>query len=252
MALRDKIPLLATLQLLATNFAANAVPLNGYNTGVLSDLNPTGFTPPGWVFGIWLLIYIGLLTYSFSAFRSIPRIRARAAAVSDLYLINALANSAWIFAWHYRFVLLSFLIMLVIWITLIAIALRLRRMSRPSWAEWFRVDAPFSLYLGWITAATLVNFAALCFDRGMWPLALSMDQWALVTVCLATGLYAVTTAVTRDVVFGGVFVWAALGIATKSRGITEAVQLAAASGTLVMLVCILRAMITRRERRFYP
>ena len=52
MALRDKIPLLATLQLLATNFAANAVPLNGYNTGVLSDMYPTGFTPPGWVFGI--------------------------------------------------------------------------------------------------------------------------------------------------------------------------------------------------------
>ncbi|NBW89017.1 MAG: tryptophan-rich sensory protein [Gammaproteobacteria bacterium] len=156
--IRDKLPMLATLQLLAVNFAANIVPINGYNTGVLSDMYPTGFTPPGWVFSIWLLIYIGLLAYSVAAWRAPSRLRARAASVANLYYVNALANSAWIFAWHYRQVLLSVLIMLVILGTLAAIFWKLRNQPRPTWAEYFRVDAPFSLYFGWITAATLVNF----------------------------------------------------------------------------------------------
>jgi hypothetical protein len=249
--IRDKLPMLATLQLLAVNFAANIVPINGYNTGVLSDMYPTGFTPPGWVFSIWLLIYIGLLAYSVAAWRAPSRLRARAASVANLYYVNALANSAWIFAWHYRQVLLSVLIMLVILGTLAAIFWKLRNQPRPTWAEYFRVDAPFSLYFGWITAATLVNFGALCFERGMWPLGLSMDEWALVTVCLASGIYAITTTVTRDAVFGGVFVWASLGIATKAAGITMSVQLAAASGIVVVLVCIARAAIARRERPRY-
>lgn len=251
MAIREKLPLIATLQLLASNFAANAIPLNGYNTGVLSDLYPTGFTPPGWVFAIWLVIYIGLIAYSLAAWRSAPRVRARATTVTDLYVVNALANSAWIFAWHYRMVLLSVVIMLVIWVTLVAIFVRLRKLSRPTWNEYLRIDAPFSLYFGWITAATLVNFGALCFDRGMWPFALAMDEWALVTVCLATGIYAVTTTVTRDAVFGGVFVWAACGIALKNQGISMPVQLAAATGVAVVFACILRAAFVRNDRRRY-
>jgi hypothetical protein len=151
----------------------------------------------------------------------------------------------------YAIALLSVLIMLVILGTLAAIFWKLRNQPRPTWAEYFRVDAPFSLYFGWITAATLVNFGALCFERGMWPLGLSMDEWALVTVCLASGIYAITTTVTRDAVFGGVFVWASLGIATKAAGITMSVQLAAASGIVVVLACIARAAIARRERPRY-
>ncbi|MCZ8115479.1 hypothetical protein [Silanimonas sp.] len=48
-----------TLLVIASNAAASLIPLNGYATGQLSDMNPTGFTPPGWVFSIWGLIYIG-------------------------------------------------------------------------------------------------------------------------------------------------------------------------------------------------
>ena len=101
------LPLLAISFVIAVNAAANIMPINGYATGQLSDLNPTGFTPAGWVFAIWSLIYLGLLAYAcVSAFGS-EAIRVRAASVRTLFLCNAAVNVAWIFAWHYRQVELS-------------------------------------------------------------------------------------------------------------------------------------------------
>ena len=60
-------PLLAVLMVIAVNAAANIVPLGGYNTGELSAMYPTGFTPAGRTFGIWSLIYLGLLTFGIAA-----------------------------------------------------------------------------------------------------------------------------------------------------------------------------------------
>ena len=107
-------PLLATLLVLAVNAAASILPINGITTGELSDLYPTGFTPPGWVFSIWGLIYTGLIAFSIMALRGNPRARQRVATITGPYLLNALGNAGWIFAWHYRQVELSVLLMLFI------------------------------------------------------------------------------------------------------------------------------------------
>ncbi|MGA0019361.1 MAG: tryptophan-rich sensory protein [Steroidobacteraceae bacterium] len=182
-------PLLATLVVLAVNAAASILPINGISTGELSDLYPTGFTPPGWVFSIWGLIYTGLIAYSLTALRGNSRARQRAAVIQGPYLLNAIGNAGWIFAWHYREVELSVLLMLFILATLIVIFLRLRRLPNSTWGEYFTIDAPFSLYFGWITAATLINIATLFFDWGRYPLGLSMDEWALATVTFAIAWY---------------------------------------------------------------
>ncbi len=52
---RKHLPLIATIMVIGVNTAASIVPINGYSTGTLSDLNPTGFTPAGWVFSVWSL-----------------------------------------------------------------------------------------------------------------------------------------------------------------------------------------------------
>ena len=67
------LPLVATLGVIAVNAAATLIPINGYATGELSDLYPTGFTPPGYVFSIWSLIYLGLIAYGVAALRRSPR-----------------------------------------------------------------------------------------------------------------------------------------------------------------------------------
>jgi translocator protein len=244
---RNFFPLVATLFVIAVNAAANIVPINGYNTGELSALNPTGFTPSGYVFGIWSLIYIGLIAFGITALRGRPNIAARVTAIQGPYLLNAAANAGWIFAWHYRQVELSLALMLVILATLIQIFWRLRAMPRPSWPQFLSIDGPFSLYFGWITTATLANFGALCFDLQWYPLNLSMDQWALVTVCAATAVYVWMGAVTRDIVYCAVFVWAAVGIYNRPSGILESVQIAALTGAVLVTICIVWIFFVRRR-----
>ena len=111
---RTKLALLATVIVLAVNAAANIVPLGGLNTGQLSALYPTGFTPPGYVFGIWSIIYLGLIAFSIAALRAVPRTRARIERIIGPYLLNAVGNCAWIIVWHSRMVLVSVLVMLFI------------------------------------------------------------------------------------------------------------------------------------------
>lgn len=248
---RTVLPLLATLMVLMVNAAANIVPINGLNTGELSDLYPTGFTPPGWIFSIWSIIYLGLLAFGVAAWRGSSRMLARIAVIRNPYYLNALGNAAWIFAWHYRQVALSVVIMLFILATLIIIFTRLRRLGDPSVGEYFCVDGVFAIYFGWITTATLVNFATLFFDLAWYPFKLSMDQWALVTVCTATAVYVWMGAVTRSVAYCLVFVWAASGIYLGEEGVTESVRLAAISGVAAVLLCVVSGFLRPRSRALF-
>lgn len=241
-------PLLATLLVLAVNAAASILPINGITTGELSDLYPTGFTPPGWVFSIWGLIYTGLIAFSIVALWGNPRLRQRAAVITGPYLLNALGNAGWIFAWHYRQVELSVFLMLFILVTLIVIFVRLRRLPNSTWGEYFSIDAPFSLYFGWITAATLINIATLFFDWGVYPLGLAMDEWALATVVMAIAWYVWLTGLTRDVVYGAVLVWAGTGIYFGAQGVSVPVRIVAITGVIAVAAVIVWALLNPRRR----
>ncbi|MBU6378326.1 MAG: hypothetical protein KJS95_07305 [Gammaproteobacteria bacterium] len=245
---RTVLPLLATLMVLMVNAAANIVPINGLNTGQLSDLYPTGFTPPGWVFSIWSVIYLGLLAFGVAAWRGGARVRARIAPISNLYFLNAAGNAAWIFSWHYRQVALSVAIMLLILGTLIAIFVRLRRLGPPTIGEFLCVDGVFAIYFGWITTATLVNFATLFYDLRWYPFGLGMDQWALATVCAATAIYVWMGAVTRNAAYCLVFVWAAVGVYFGKEQVTDPVRIAALSGAVTVAACLLWALFNPRQR----
>jgi benzodiazapine receptor len=238
-------PLAAVAAVIVVNAAAVLLPINGLSTGALADLNPTGFTPSGYVFSIWSLIYAGLIAFAVSQLVGGEPLRARGGAILPAFYINAAGNIAWILAWHYRQVPLSFLIMLAILGSLGAIYRTLRRQGRPDWRQFLTIDGPFSLYLGWITAATILNLAAVFFDRGAYPFGLEMDQWALVSVAAATGIYAWLGASSRDPVYAAVFVWAAGGIVAKADAIGEPVRLVALTGGLVIAALVTWIAVSR-------
>ncbi len=237
-------PLLALFAVIGVNAAANILPINDLRTGQISDMYPTGFTPAGWVFRIWSVIYLGLLVYTLTALFGSMQLRARAAGIAPLFLVNAAANFGWIFAWHYQQIGLSLVLTGIILATLIAITTKLRR-RRPSWTGRLLIDAPFSLYFGWATTATLANLANWFYARQSWPLGLAMDEWALVTVMIATAVYIWMTTVTRDLIYGAVFLWVAAGIYLRETGIVESVQLAAAAGGVLVALAIVLAAVRR-------
>ena len=61
---RQILVILSVLVTLVVNILANALPLNGQNTGQISDRFNVYFVPAGYVFSIWGLIYIGLIAYA--------------------------------------------------------------------------------------------------------------------------------------------------------------------------------------------
>jgi hypothetical protein len=245
--MRRFFPLIATLIVIAVNAAANILPINGVGTGELSARYPTGFTPAGWVFSIWGLIYLGLIAFSLYAARAGTPGNVRTGRVITPYLASCVGNAAWIFTWHYELIAASLACMLVILAGLLVAYVRLNAEPPVSFAERASVDLPFSLYLGWITTATLANLAALFFDLGVYPFELEMDEWAILTVVAATGIYAAAGVRTGDAVYTVVFAWASLGIVLQTLETSQPVRLAAAAGCAVALVVTAVSLVGGRR-----
>lgn len=244
--MRKYLSILFTVGVLGINAAANILPINGVNTGEISARYPTGFTPAGWVFSIWALIYIGLVAFSVYAARAGDARASRLRSIEPAYWLICVANGLWIFMWHYGRILESLILMLVLLASLIFIYVRLRTSPAHSFSERLCVDAPFSLYFGWISTATLANLAAYFFEIGTWPFGLPMDDFALLTVVTATAIYTAMGVRTHDVIYTLVFCWASLGIVLQTLETSHAVRLAAAAACAVMVVVSAVSLLSGR------
>src|SRR5690606_32340956 len=126
------------------------------------------FVPAGYVFSIWGLIYLGLI--AFTVFQALPsqKNNPRLRAVGWWVVLSSLANSIWIFLWHYEQFPLTVVVMLVLLAALIVTYLRLGiGRTNVSTVEKLVVRLPFSIYLGWITVATVANITSL-LDYWQW------------------------------------------------------------------------------------
>ena len=208
--------IIVVLVTIIINILADAIPINGLNTGKISDNFHVLFVPAGYVFAIWGLIYIGLLTYA--AYQALPaqKDNPRMQATGWWVVLGGLANSIWIYLWHYELFIGTLAAMLVLLASLIATYLRLATgESKVSPVETWTVRIPFSIYLGWITVATIANVTDVLsylkwnqfgFSDGAWMLAI------LIAVVVISGLMSFTR---RDVAYGAVILWALAGIGIK-------------------------------------
>jgi hypothetical protein len=73
-----------------------------------------------------------------------------------------------------------------------------------------------------------------------------MDEWAIITVVVATAIYTAVGVRTRDAIYTAVFAWASLGIVRQTLPTTQAVRLAAAAGCVVAVLVTLTSAVQRR------
>lgn len=232
------------LFVLVVNYLANALPIAGKTTGELSDLYPSLFTPAGFTFSIWGVIYLLLILFiiyqSKGLFSNSKIPRNRFLYRIDIwFFISSLANAFWIFAWHYQVVWLSMLLMFILFFSLLMVYLRLgvghRIVTR---GERYLVHLPFSVYLGWITVATIANAAALLIKYNWNGFGLSDEFWASLMIAVAA-LLAITLLVKRkDYFFSLVMMWAFTGILVRRLSADEislAVILTAGTGIFLVL-----------------
>jgi hypothetical protein len=237
------VSLLVTL---VVNTLANALPLNGLNTGEISDRFHVYFVPAGYVFAIWGLIYVGLI--AFTIYQALPsqRENPRLRSVGWWVALGGLANSAWIFLWHYEQFPLTIVAMLVLLATLVVTYLRLGiGRTSASRAETWAVRVPISIYLGWITVATVANATSL-LDYLKWNrFGIAPETWMLIILGAVLLIAALMNFFRRDVGYALVILWATAGIAIKHAAVA-----AVATPTWIVfglvLITLIIALIVRR------
>ena len=241
--------LLAFVFTIFINGLANGVPLGGQSTGEISDKYPSLFTPAGYVFSIWGLIYISLTI--FVVWQALPQQRSNKslAAIRFPFLASCAANGAWIFAWHYDLLVLSLILMLTLLCSLIQIyrTLNIGLSNEPVTERWF-VHLPFSIYLGWVTVAMIANISALQIDQGWDDTGLNATTWTIIKIAIAATISATVLLRRRDIAFMLVTVWACIGIAIKHSA-TPVISGASSVIAIFGLLLIASELLVRSRTR---
>lgn len=246
--LRQIAVVVAIVAVIVVNVLANALPLNGQGTGEISDRFQVLFVPAGYVFAIWGLIYIGLIAYAIFQALPVQRDNPRLRAIFWPVIVGAIANIVWIFLWHYNQLALTVVAMLVLLASLIVVYLRLGIQKTPvSRAERWAVHVPFSIYLGWITVATIANISNLLWFAGWNGFGLSAQTWFLIMLAAAVVIAAAMALTRHDVAYLLVLVWAVAGIAVKHAGLPT-VSTAAWVATAILGVLVIVALVVRRPK----
>ncbi len=227
--------LIGFIAVIGVNALAVLLPLNNNTTQALSDKYPNLFVPAGLTFSIWGVIYILLGIYTvyqmIIAFRPIRQKRDFFDRIGILFFISCIFNSGWIFAWHYEVVWLSVVIMILLLVSLLLIYLRLNIGKRGDATnnEKGLVHLPFSIYLGWITIATIANVTALLVKLGWNRFGLDEQFWAVIMIAVGIVITLGMIFLRNDIFYSLVVIWALAGILIKRL---------ANPGTPAMLVII--------------
>ncbi len=207
------------LATVAINALANILPINGFKTGEVSAFYPNLFVPAGFTFAIWGVIYLGLTFFVlFQAGAFTKKEEQPLGLVADigwLFVLSSLANIAWIILWHYFFIPSTLIVMVVLLLSLISINKVLEKRQDFSKREYWFVQVPFKIYLGWISVATIANVAAVAVDLNWGRFGLSEMYWTITMIVVAGLLGFLSLYLKKEPFFTAVIVWALFGIVIR-------------------------------------
>ena len=202
------------------------------------------------MFAIWGIIYV--LLGVFVIFQALPSQKGKeyTKKIGWLFVLSCIINIAWLFLWQFRFLSLSVVLMFLLLATLIMIYLRLGIGKSPATLrERLATQMPFSVYLGWITIASIANVSAALVSVNWNGFGIGPSIWASLIIIVALLIALLVVATRKDIAYGLVIVWALIGIAVKQSGNQNIVMLAEASAIIVLLslpaTVLLRKLIRR-------
>ncbi|MEK5024567.1 tryptophan-rich sensory protein [Paenibacillus sp. FSL M7-1046] len=235
---------------IAVNILSVALPLGGNSTGEISDKYHTYFTPAGYAFSIWSLIYLLLAGFIVYQFRESTGSRDSVNSLGIWFVLSCVFNMGWLFLWHYLYIELSLVAMVLMLITLIVIYRKTRSVTDPATGEKWLIKLPFSIYLGWISVATIVNVSVV-LEKNNWDgFGLSDPAWAVIMLCVGVLLAVMVSFPHRDSIYPLVFVWAFIAIALEHRDTGNVFVTASVAAGLLLLYSIWLMFTSRRRSRY--
>lgn len=229
---------------LTVNALANIIPFNQISTAEVSFKYPSYFTPENYVFSIWGVIYLALgimLVYLGLNYKKYSKYIEK---VSTWFILANLLNAVWMFTWHYEFLSFSVMVMAMLLLALINVYLVTKE---------FRSKLPMSvtfapsIYLGWISVATVANISSFLAFRNF-SLLFSDVTYAVILIYVALLLGLIMLKYEKDYVYPAVIVWAVVGILVKFSTITE-IMLFGSLGLIAFLLVAFYIYVNSIKKR---
>lgn len=240
--------ILAIVLALIVNVLATTLPLNNQSTAEISDRFLVYFVPAGYVFSIWGIIYIGWIAFAIYQVRPAQKENPRLRNLGYLFALSCFFNATWLFCWHYNLFGLSVLVMLALLSLLIASYLKLNVGKTPvSNLEKWSVDVPFSIYLGWITVATVANVTDYLYLLNWNGFGIAPQVWAVIMILVASLLGFIITLTRRDSGYVFVLAWSFAGIAVKQVD-TSLVSNSAWVAAIFVFILAIYSIIQQRRK----
>ncbi|NMF82486.1 tryptophan-rich sensory protein [Nodosilinea sp. P-1105] len=235
------------------NTLSNLFPPNGQNVGEIANTVLAGvlITPANYAFAIWGLIYLGLIAYGIYQFSPDRRDQPQIQRTNQLLIVACVAQIIWIFLFTLEQFGWSILAMLGILLPLMGIYLTLDiGRGRVSRQRRWQAHIPFSLYLGWIAVATIVNVASALYAANWTGWGLSPIAWTVIMVVVAALVAALVMATRRDVAYTLVAVWALVAIALRHNTIA-AIWVTSAVAAAILAVWVVWSLATFTQQRSF-
>ncbi len=220
--LRQWLTLAAVVGAIVVNFLSTRFPGPTRSVGALSNtlFAPVQIIPANYAFAIWGVIYLGLISFCIYQLQPGQQKNESLQRFSGWLIVASIAQCVWIYTFQALLFPLSTLPMLVILGSLIALYLGLgigrTPMSRRS--RWF-IQYPISVYLGWITVATVVNVAIALFSLQWDGWGISPTVWTVLMMVISSAIAAAVTLRHHDLVYSLVMIWALVAIVVKHMDI---------------------------------
>jgi benzodiazapine receptor len=224
---------------MVANGMAGAGTLSGESIGLIANRHPSYFLPANWVFGIWSLIYLGLLL--FTLYQALPWGR-RSGAVTRIgwgWVVNGALNIAWVVTFSFSMFLTAWTIMVVLLVNLVWLNEQIGFGTRTlSLVDRLFMAYPFGLYLAWISVALISNTFQLLTYLDWGGLGIPGPVWSAVMITVATGLSTFMVFHRGNAFFPVVFAWAFWGLADRYAdvGLVSGFARAGVVGVLVLMV----------------
>lgn len=249
LAVANGIALIVTI---VVNYLSNSGMLNGNTMKTISDKYFNHFTPAGYAFSIWGLIYIGLLGFVFYTGRSLFKEKEEDPILLKIgwwFVFSCCANSLWMIAWLSDYIALSVVIMGLLLFSLWKIIINTRmELDAHPFKSYLFIFWPFALYSGWISVAFMANIAAFLTKIHWNGWGISDTSWTMVMI-VVVGLINILMVRLRNMrEYAVVGIWALIAIAVsnannESKSIVYTCYVVAA----IVFVFITRSAMNNRQ-----
>lgn len=229
--------LLTTVAMIVINLLSNAIPFNNKTTAEISDSFKVFFVPAGYVFAIWGVIYLGLIAFNVYLFQN-KELTPQIKKTLPFVIFTNIFNSIWIFLWHYGYITLSVLVIVLLLISLGYIYLQLHKQATTGKRLKYLVMVPVSIYFSWVSVATIANITAALYNLNWDGFGINGELWASLLVLIAA-LIAITLVFKyKDSVYALVIIWSVFGIYNKFPSTTPLNVVCLAACLLVLAVVV--------------